>query len=1218
MQTASVESGQIFNISEVNFYRFSSHRAFVYRLYTIATIGVGAMLFRWCPWLSRVLFYRTYMDNADWVRVTNTNRNRTEFCRLYKGTFALSPLRPEHPHIYFLYGEILFYFSPKSKCFRSLGGVFLRDLQKSVEQFEKGVGGISKPTAKRLLRHFRPNVIDCPVESVPRLVFREVTTPFCVFQCFSLIVWALDNYGAFALLILLMMSASIAFTVHEIRTQQKKIRAMTFANFAVTAFRKRYTGPMVPGVLPAETEVEMEQLYPYAESKSDRHADLDRTPEYPPSQNMSDLNFTSVGLDFHEKKVISSVDLMVGDLVLVSGGHIIPADILIVQGKCLVDESILTGETIPVAKVRVQPGHPVTSNNVLYSGTSCLTAKQCMGVVVKVGMYTKKGETVRNLLFAETTHFQFKRDAYIFLAGIFILTTAVFVWFIFEIALGIYAQYYHGEVLIIKGLEMFTTAIPPALPLCLSIGLGFASQRLTKRRVYNKILEKINEAGRIRLMCFDKTGTLTESSLNLVALMPVEQFSSPAAEGNFDANSSELKIDTPFKDLRSMEKSGLITARRKEMLYQVAACCHSLCLLNDEVVGDQMELQFFQQTRLWLVDGDNVDYIVDRSPLEPLPVGKTHRSVTSVPPNAQGSRTIFKITRRFDFTSERRRMSVVAVDEQNGGVSVLVKGAPEVIAKLCNQTTIPGNFWEVLAEYTNQGLRILAAAYRRLTFEEERGTRAEDFETDLTFLAFLVFENPVKRETMGVIRMLEACRVKSVMITGDNLMTAVSVGIKARILDPTHHIFMAQVEGDRLVWTRVNGTRKSDEDADSQMSVLDRIDAAGFKGFGTTFPETIKEIVRTAAAGQCSVAMTGDAFEAFFHQKDPPTPDWIVKALLPVCTVFGRTSPGQKASIVALFQGYYKTSFSQTWLVGFCGDGANDCEALKQADVGLSISETEASIAAPFNTSIQNISPLIPLMIEGKASLETALQNFRFIIFYSIVQFFGLIACYSRAVEWSNPSYYFMDLFTFLPLSIFLTYGRPNPRLNRKFPKTSLLDFETLAGFGGHFLLAFLAVFLFRWTTKFYPELLRYDQMTDDGVIFADEQFFTEPIAYLYYACVSYCVNAIIFSRSFPFKEPWWNNFYLVFWVAFCLAVTHAVILKDDPDDGVWGPIRGFLRISKTDTAYTYLFVVWGFTFSFVGFVYEKVFLKKLMALRKTLKKRSKLRVGDRIIIPMN
>ena len=83
--------------------------------------------------------------------------------------------------------------------------------------------------------------------------------------------------------------------------------------------------------------------------------------------------------------------------------------------------------------------------------------------------------------------------------------------------------------------------------------------------------------------------------------------------------------------------------------------------------------------------------------------------------------------------------------------------------------------------------------------------------------------------------------------------------------------------------------------------------------------------------------------------------------------VFARMRPEDKASLVAYLQGINRKA-----LVGMCGDGANDCAALKTADVGISLSEAEASIAAPFTSKIQDISCVIKVLREGRAALVTS------------------------------------------------------------------------------------------------------------------------------------------------------------------------------------------------------------------------------------------------------
>ena len=78
-----------------------------------------------------------------------------------------------------------------------------------------------------------------------------------------------------------------------------------------------------------------------------------------------------------------------------------------------------------------------------------------------------------------------------------------------------------------------------------------------------------------------------------------------------------------------------------------------------------------------------------------------------------------------------------------------------------------------------------------------------------------------------------------------------------------------------------------------------------------------------------------------------------------------------------------------------CGDGANDCGALKTASVGISLSEAEASIAAPFTSKVHEISCVIALLREGKAALATSFQAFKFIELYSIIQLATCVLLYS-------------------------------------------------------------------------------------------------------------------------------------------------------------------------------------------------------------------------------
>ena len=148
--------------------------------------------------------------------------------------------------------------------------------------------------------------------------------------------------------------------------------------------------------------------------------------------------------------------------------------------------------------------------------------------------------------------------------------------------------------------------------------------------------------------------------------------------------------------------------------------------------------------------------------------------------------------------------------------------------------------------------------------------------------------------------------------------------------------------------------------------------------------------------------------------------------------------PEDKAKLVECLQQFCRTE------VGMCGDGANDCAALKQADVGLSLSEAEASIAAPFTSQVQDISSVITLLREGRCALTTSFQCFKFIELYSFIQFTTVTLLYSIGSNMSDMQFLWIDLFTLVPLSIFMGQTEAYKSLTPHLPTGSLLSVPVL------------------------------------------------------------------------------------------------------------------------------------------------------------------------------
>ena len=117
-----------------------------------------------------------------------------------------------------------------------------------------------------------------------------------------------------------------------------------------------------------------------------------------------------------------------------------------------------------------------------------------------------------------------------------------------------------------------------------------------------------------------------------------------------------------------------------------------------------------------------------------------------------------------------------------------------------------------------------------------------------------------------------------------------------------------------------------------------------------------------------------------------------------------------------------------------CGDGANDCGALKTADIGISLSEAEASIAAPFTSQIQDISCIPILLQEGRCALTTSFQCFKYIELYSMIQFTSATLLYTIAGNLTWNMYLFIDLFITVPLALLMGWSGPYQKLTHHMP----------------------------------------------------------------------------------------------------------------------------------------------------------------------------------------
>uniref|UniRef100_A0A3B3B8U0 ATPase cation transporting 13A2 n=1 Tax=Oryzias melastigma TaxID=30732 RepID=A0A3B3B8U0_ORYME len=239
-------------------------------------------------------------------------------------------------------------------------------------------------------------------------------------------------------------------------------------------------------------------------------------------------------------------------------------------------------------------------------------------------------------------------------------------------------------------------------------------------------------------------------------------------------------------------------------------------------------------------------------------------------------------------------------------------------------------------------------------------------------------------------------------------------------------------------------------------------------------------------------------------------PEYLPKVLMQA-TVFARMAPDQKTQLVKELQKLYR--------VGMCGDGANDCGALRAADVGVSLSEAEASVASPFTSKTENIS-CVPLLIrEGRCSLVTSFSLFRYMALYSLIQFCSVLLLNTVKTNVGDLQFLFCDLFLVTLLAIVMGRGGPSEELHPCRPPASLL---ALPVFGSLFIhvcmvtLGQLAAF-FITTSQDYVPL--------NSTVFG-----TANLPNMENTCVftlsgfQYIIMAAVVTKAYPHKKPLYHN----------------------------------------------------------------------------------------------
>ena len=431
---------------------------------------------------------------------------------------------------------------------------------------------------------------------------------------------------------------------------------------------------------------------------------------------------------------IKGEDIVVGDVVILEAGDVVPADMRLFEVNTVkIEESALTGESVPVDKDLVIPAGDEVGigdrTNMAFSSTN-VTYGRAVGVVTSTGMNTEVGKIANMLANTEEgkTPLQENQDALGKWLTIMILVIAVI---IFVVGMLRGNEWTH---MLLTAIAIAVAAIPEGLPAISTIILALGTQKMAQRNAIVRKLPAVETLGGVEIICSDKTGTLTLNQMTVEKMVydnEIHDASEEISKDNIALRVMNLANDTKISQ-------------------------------DNSLLGDPTETAMVQY-------GLDKNYDV-REELVNIP------RIAEVP-----------------FDSTRKLMTTIHQLE-DGKYLVATKGAPDMLLDRVTKIEKHGEvsafteddrttLMKLNKEMATQALRVLAMAYKVIdTLPETVDT--DSIEHDLIFAGLVGMIDPERKEAAAAIKVAQSAGIRTIMITGDHRDTAQAIAKRLGILRP--------------------------------------------------------------------------------------------------------------------------------------------------------------------------------------------------------------------------------------------------------------------------------------------------------------------------------------------------------------------------------------------------------------------------------------------------
>ena len=429
--------------------------------------------------------------------------------------------------------------------------------------------------------------------------------------------------------------------------------------------------------------------------------------------------------------IVKSEELVPGDIVMLEAGNYVPADCRLISSTNLkIEESSLTGETVPVEKDAEQLLNEKTNlgdlKNMAFS-TTIVVNGHGEAIITEIGMNTKVGKIAHMILTNEApeTPLQKKLSQVGKSLGVVCLVICFLIFVI-------------GIMKKIAPMEMFMTsvglavaAIPEGLPAIVTIMLSIGVTKMARKNSIIRKLPAVETLGSSSIICSDKTGTLTQNKMQVVKL----------------AGSNGEIQETGFA----------------KWMIGLASMCTDV-----EINGEQGKLQ---------LTGEPTEVAIVNKALE----------------EGEDKRELYQTMKRtYDLPFDSNRKMMTTIHQKGRCYRIITKGAPDVILKHCSKVNQTGQIVSLTSnikqkienenlKMANQALRVLAIAY--VDVEQLPSTKtSKTIEQNLVFVGLIGMIDPPRPGVKEAVATCKKAGIKTVMITGDHIATAKAIAKELGIL----------------------------------------------------------------------------------------------------------------------------------------------------------------------------------------------------------------------------------------------------------------------------------------------------------------------------------------------------------------------------------------------------------------------------------------------------